>query len=249
VAQVSWSATSYVKAGSGVANSWGKLELTHTGDSITGKATLCGTDGGPHFNSAYISDEWYNLDYPDSLFDQATSYLPPTTDKVTVKLNSNSPGAAVTSPYVAFLMGARMSDPVNDPWPSTSSGLTPVDMDSDGKPGVTAVFSTGRGDVLPPTSVYNTEHADKAYVANRVVFALKGTLKSCTESEGTMDIRNMNLRIFGCHDDGSTQECDATETSTLDVYACPQPRATSATYKLVKIDDGATCSDVRNRLP
>lgn len=244
VAQVDWPATSFIAAGSGVARSWGKLKLVHAGNSLTGTLTQCGNDGGPHFNHKILTDEWYNLDFPSLIFDRATKYLP-LTAQVVVTLSGDAPGAALRLPDTAVLLGAQMSDPLNDPWPASSAQLTAVDMDEDGKPGVTAIFSTANGDTRPPTSVSNTEHADRAYVANRIVFSLDGRLNSCTESKGTVNVKYLNWRLFGCHDDGASGECDASEVSTLDRLSMPQAQATSASYTLIKIPDTTTCADIR----
>jgi hypothetical protein len=79
-----------------------------------------------------------------------------------------------------LLMGASLSDPIHDPWPTSASMLAELDMDEDGKPGVTCVYANSGGEVYPPVSVMMTDwRAHDTYAASRFVFALHETVVGC----------------------------------------------------------------------
>jgi len=146
-------------------------------------------------------------------------------------------------------MGATMTDPLNDPWPSSAAGLEDFDMDEDGNPGVSAVYANSGGDIYPPLGFSPFHlHASTTFAATRATYALSGTLTSCTQSAGSADVTNINLRIFGCVRVEDSEVCEATEADALDINV-PVYDVSAATYTLVRIDDSGTCADVRNALP
>jgi hypothetical protein len=242
---VTWPNQPYVSSGSGTFYSWSKLQGTQSGNTFSGTLVECGKDA-PDFSSSVLSER-YKIDYPTTLFDHAPSYLSGVSAAVT--LGSASPGASFALARASLLMGASLADPINGSWPSSASGLTQVDMDANGKPGMSAIYRNGSGDTYPPTSAsLFGNRADLVYVAARVVFSLNGTLTSCTQSSGTASVTHVDTRIFGCRHQGTSQDCSGTEANFLDsnhvVYT-----AGAATYTLVKIADTALCSDVRAALP
>jgi hypothetical protein len=243
--QVTWPSQPYVSSGSGTVYSWSILKGTHSGNSFSGTVVECGKDA-PDFKSSIISER-YKVDYPNALFDHAPMYLP--AGNAAVTLGSASPGASFALARTSLLMGASMADPVNGSWPSSASGLTQVDMDADGKAGVSAVYRNSGGDVYPPTSasLFGSK-VSSPYIAARTVFSLSGTLTSCTQSSGNASVTHVDTRIFGCRISGGSQDCSSGESSFLDgnqvVYA-----PGTATYSLVKIANAGTCADVRSALP
>jgi len=243
--EVTWADKPYASGGSDTLYAWMILRGTQVGNNLTGTVTECGKDV-PHFKSSVLN-EWYKLEYQDAIYDNDPTDLPSVAANIT--LSDTSPGATFTLDATALLMGATLPDPINDPWPSSASGLTQIDMDGDGKPGVSVLQSNSDGDVYPPTSTnIFPDHADTAYAGSRIVFALNGTLTSCTQSSGTATVSNIDTRIFGCNRSESSADCNASEGSFLDANHVDY-QATSATYALVKIADTGTCADVRTELP
>jgi hypothetical protein len=241
-AQISWDKHAYVQSGSGTFYSWSKLQITHNGNNFSGTIVSCGKDV-PYAESTILSEK-YKLEYPTSLFDN--SYIPSVSAIGT--LSNSSPGASFALNKLALLMGTSMTDPINGSWPSTASGLTSVDMDEDGKSGVTVNYQNSGSYSYAPTSDFFPDRADKAYIANRQVFSLSGTLSSCTKSTGSASITQLNTHVFGCNLADSSQDCGSSEGNFLDENTVI-PTANSATYTLVKITDGATCATVRTTVP
>ncbi|MBN1655662.1 MAG: hypothetical protein JXA30_17995 [Deltaproteobacteria bacterium] len=242
---VTWPDRDLTESGSGTYYSWSKLQATHSGDDVTGTLIECGKNA-PAVASSVLPEN-YKINYLNAIFDHSPSYLPGAS--ISASLNGDSPGATFSMNRTALWMGTTMSDPINDSWPSSASGLTQNDMDGDGKPGVSAVYlNSGSYDYPPTRDWIPLNEADSVYLAARVVFSLNGTLTSCTQSSGSASVTQTNTHIFGCNYAGSSQDCDASAGSFLDNnQGVFQPG--NATYTLVKIDDEATCADVRAALP
>jgi len=244
--RVTWSGTSWTRGSGGGTYynySWGKLQVSQSGTDITGTLIECGKDE-PAVASSVISED-YKISYSDAIFNQVPSNLPSVS--IAGTLSDSSPGATLALNQTAMLMGGTMNDPINDAWPS---GLTQDDMDGDGKPGVTAPYLNGGSYIYPRTSslYFGYKRADLVYLATRVVFTLNGTLTSCTQSTGSASVTQVNTRIFGCNLSSSSSDCSSSEGNFLrDNHNVLNPG--TATYEIVKIGDGATCSDARSALP
>jgi hypothetical protein len=222
-----------------------RLQGTQSGNDLPVTVTQCGRTV-PQFGSSIIS-ETFALSYLPALFDQAPAYLP--TTAATVALSSSSPGATFTLPNSALLMGTSLADPVNGSWPASDSGLTSIDMDMNTKPGVTVAYSNSGGESYPRTStaIFGFNRADQAYIADRFVFRLNGTLTSCTQSSGPATVTRADVRIFGARRTSGT-DCSNTEEDFLD-ESHPEYEPGTASYTLVKVADAATCANVRAALP
>lgn len=242
----SWPNATYIRGGSGTFLFWMKLQGTHTGTSIAATLTECGRYV-PDFSATMVS-ETYNYGYPNSLFDG--SFLPSTS--TTITLGSSSPGASLTLPLSATQMGVNMADPINGSWPSAASGIASgirVDMDGDGRPGVTAAYSNaGSLEYARTSTSLIATRADQPYAASRVSFSLSGTVSSCTQSSGTGTFTHIDTRIFGCRRDTGSQ-CSASDATFLDSNCLNYNMPSSATYTLVKVANGASCAAVRAALP
>jgi hypothetical protein len=241
---VTWPSESWIRSGNGSVVAWARLQGTHSGNNLTGTLSDCGrTD--PGFASIALSER-YDLTYPSPLFDHEPAYLQSVSASVT--LGSAAPSASFALARVAFLSGLSMNDPQNGSWPTASSGVTQVDMDADGQPGVTALYNTASGNMRPPASTTNlTRRSDTPYVAARMVFALGGTLTSCTQASGSASVTQVNTRIVGCHI-ANASNCSPSDTTFYDSNH-PQYSAGSASYSLVKVADNATCAAIRAALP
>jgi hypothetical protein len=242
--QATWPNATYTAAGSGTFTFWLRLQGTHNGNSLTGTLTDCGRDVPP-FDARTVS-ETFKYGHPNSIFD-----MPLPGVAATATLSSASPGAALTLPSSALLMGTTMADPINGAWPAQASGLAQVDTDGDGLPGVRATYQNGGGYIHPRTGgTFGDPRADTAFTASRLVFSLNGSLTSCTQSSGPASVTHIDTRIFDCGlaGGGSTADCSASQASFLDV-ACVSYTLGTAAYTLVKVADAATCVNVRAALP
>ena len=240
---VSWSATSYVSSGSGTVTVYSRLQGTQSGNSLSGSVVECARVT-PDLRSSVLSES-YNVSYPNAIYDHAPTYLQAGTASVT--LSGTSPGASFTLARTAQLMGASMADPVNGVWPSSASGLSQIDTDQDGKPGVSAAYANDSGRTYPPTApLFGAARTDGPYVAARIAFSLSGTLSSCTQSSGSASVTAVDTAIFGCSM-SSGGDCNASQSSFLDNNQMTY-RPGSATYTLVKVAAGASCAAVRAAL-
>jgi hypothetical protein len=242
-----WPNDTYTAAGSGTFLFWQKAQLTQSGNSVTGTLLECGRYVPP-FDARSVS-ETFLFQHPTSLFDHVPAYLP--TTPVTFTLGSSSPGATVTLPISAVQMGVNMANPTTGSWPATSGGLTQIDMDADGKPGVTVLYiGTGGYDFPRTGGTLFAARSDSPYIASRVSFSLSGTLTSCTQSTGAATVTHLDTRIFGCSLSGSASDCSGSEASFLDTNCLNYTMSGSPqTYTLVKVAAGASCAAVRAALP
>jgi hypothetical protein len=241
-----WPNATYIKSGSGTFQFWMKLQGTHSGNNIAATLTECGRFV-PDFAATMVS-ETYNYGYPNTLFDG--NFLPSSSTNIT--LGSSSPGATFALPAVATQMGVNMADPINGAWPNAASGIAAgirVDMDADGKPGVTAVYSNAGSLEYPRTSTsFIATRSDQPYVASRVAFSLNGTLSSCTQSTGSGTFTHIDTRIFACRESGGSA-CSTAEANFLDSNCVGYTMPSTATYTLVKVANGASCATIRAALP
>lgn len=238
----SWPQTSAIASGSGTFQFWMRAVATQSGTDVALSLSECGRFV-PDFRAAPVS-EVYSFGYADSLFD--ASVLPVTATRLS--LSSPYLGADLTLLPSAVEMGVSLANPVTDAWPASASGLTSIDMDGDGKPGVRAVYRGDSGYSFPYTAMsFGAARADRAYVASRVAFSLSGTLSSCTQSTGSASFSHLDTRIFGCRRSAGG-DCNGSEADFLDQNALDYTLG-DASYTLEKITDSATCADVRAALP
>jgi hypothetical protein len=238
-----WPNATYIRGGSGTFQFWMKLQGTHTGNSIAATLTECGRYV-PDFSATMVS-ETYNYGYPNSLFDG--NFLP--SSSTTITLGSSSPGATFALPLSATQMGVNMANPISGTWPSAASGLTSVDTDGDGHPGVTAMYSNAGSLEYPRTSTsFIATRADLPYAASRVSFSLSGSVTSCTQSSGSGTFTHIDTRIFGCRRDTGAQ-CSASDANFLDQNCLNYNMPSTATYTLVKVANGASCATIRAAVP
>jgi hypothetical protein len=242
-----WSSGSVIASGSGTFNFWMKVQATQAGNSLAVSVTECGRYIPP-FRASLVS-ETFLYGYPNSLFDG--NFLP--SSATTATLGNSSPTASFALPRMATQMGVNMADPINGSWPSTAAGIAAgirVDMDGDGKPGVTAEYANGGSYIYPRTSssLFGYNRADNPYVASRVSFSLSGSMSSCTAGSGTASFTHVDTRIFACNRASSTTDCTAAEADFLDTN-CLNYALGSASYSLLKVANGASCSTIRAALP
>ena len=240
--QTTWPSNANLRAGSGAHEFWLKMSGVHSGTEVAASWTECGRSV-PEFRASAVN-ETFRFDLPLSIFDAGD--LP--SSAVALSLSSVAPGATLVLPSAAFLIGTRMADPIDGSWPS-ATGLTSVDMDADGKPGVTMSYLDTGSYIAPRVGpTLGDARAERPYAATRLVFSLRGTLRSCTSSSGAATVSHIDTGISGCKIQGSARDCSAGEASFLD-QNCLRYAVGSATYALEKVADGASCIAVRAALP
>jgi hypothetical protein len=244
VMQTTWPNATYISGGSGPHVFWLRMQGTQSGNTVAESLVECGRSV-PDFRASMVS-ETYNFSLGTSLFDAVPALVP--SYAVPLTLSGTAPGASVTLPTSAFLLGTTITNPTTAAWPSTAAGLTQVDMDGDGNAGITVSYLNSGGHAYPLTGPsLSANRAQQPYVATRLAFSLNGTLTGCTQSSGPATVTHVDTRIFGCKlTNGS--KCNGSEANFLDTN-CVKYSLGTATYKMVKLADTATCSDVRAALP
>src|SRR5690606_35014594 len=84
-----WSATQYVRSGSGTNVFWTRLVLTQSGTALAGSVSLCGRTV-PDFENSLVAER-YGVTFPNAIFDAA---LPTAT--VSGSLSAPTPGATIS---------------------------------------------------------------------------------------------------------------------------------------------------------
>jgi hypothetical protein len=241
-APCSWPASQYRRAGNGTLVYWFKADLDQTGTSVAATVLECGRIKPPLVNTV---DETVQQGFPNTLYDN--DFLPSSSAVLT--LGASSPGSSFSWPLTAHLMGISMDDPKADGWPTSASQVPAarrIDMDRDGKVGMTGTYDGGD---YPRTSTsFSFNRADQFYFAARTSYSLSGSLMSCSASSGSATLSRADIRILGCNRANSTQDCSASESDLLDTTAAPLTIG-AGSYTLARIANGAGCAAVRAALP
>ncbi len=201
--------------------------------------------------------ETYGVAFPASLFDHTpTSFIAPV--GATLNFGAYVPATSYSmTTGVATLMG--MSAPATGTWPAAATGVTSLDMDADGEPGVTALAKTGTIYADIPTSYdfINPIRADELYMAIRSdVTSLSGSLSSCTAASGatgSVVVTKMDSHILGCHVDAASGggDCPAGNTVAGAIFVDdnrPVFVINSASFT-AKVVSSATCAAVVAAIP
>jgi len=243
-AQVNWSATQYVRSGSGTAQFWLRMTLTQSGTALTGSAQLC-EQSTPETRNSVTSDR-YLLDYPSALFTPGAAGAP-----FSGTLASLSPGAGLTSTRTAHLLGISMSDALNGTWPNMSTArANQVDHDADSEVGITVVFVDD--------STYNHAQTDgtlfaarasAAYGSQRLRFSLGGALNACSGASGTATVQSFDTQTIGCRLESGNDCSSGQYTHLHDNSVVYSPN--SASYTMTRLGNPGstfTCAQVRAAL-
>lgn len=248
VVSVRWPGSLAIKAGEGELHLWTKADLVFSGDAVTGKVRPCGTVIPALTRSAAVGGGKVQVEIPGAAWEAPAMPV----FQVRGTTTGFDEGETITMDPVASIVGLTMTDPLKDPWPEEPSGLTTVDPDGDGQPGLLAIPRTDEPFGAPPLDLAgvldpNGARADQIYLATRTVLALTGTRDSCTSAEGTAQVSRVDSHVVGCHVRGGGT-CTASQASFVDMS---QPRFTieSASFEMVDVPPDATCTDVRDALP
>jgi hypothetical protein len=240
----SWPTTANVKSGGGDFFFWLKADTTHTGNSVAATVTECGRFMPEIVNRV---NESLIHGYDNHVFDG--DFLP--SSSAAVALTGSFPGATLTWPLTANELGIALANPKTDSWPRSASDIPAaqrVDMDRDGKPGVTGTYATGETFTRTSAAIFGFKRADIPYYAARVAFSLNGTLNSCSDSTGVANMSHVDLRIYGCNLANSSQDCSSTEGRFVDDNT-PTVVTGAASYVLQRVATGSACPAIRAALP
>ncbi len=252
-------------SGSGEIKQWIKGVRVQTGTSTSDATVVCGIALPDFQETAIAGGETYGVRFPNALFDGADGgggSLP--TFTVSAALSGLTAGATYSTTTTAALLGLSMTNPTTDAWPATIT--TEVDMEHDGKPGVTADTATGSPYSNIPTALPpifgQPPRANKLYVAIRQVTIVTATVTDCDHMSGTVSIpviqskAAIDSHVLGCAladgGDCTTTTALPTQTSQAAFVDNTQPVFTpsgTSDVHSVRLPAGATCADVRAALP
>jgi hypothetical protein len=241
VVQVSWSSRA-VKSGTGNVHIWTRTKLADTGKdaSFEMEASPCGSILPVITTIPLAGGKMILAEIPDAAWDMPS--MP------RFKHQGTRSGKTLSFDAGVALVGLSMTDP-EAAWPETAKEITPVDHDGDGNPGVTAIPRNDDGYAAPPTSLAQSQHVDKMYLAirNAITMSLTAADDDPDTYTGTANVTMFDSHVVGCHIQGGGN-CATSDRDFID-----QNNVTfnvkSASVKLVRVDDDATCADVRATLP
>jgi len=247
-------------SGSGTITQWLLSTRNLSGNTSTESALVCGIDLPDFDGTAIAGGEVYGVRFPSSLFDN--NYIPPFAVHGT--FGGSSPGSTYDTTPSAVLLGLTLSSPTTAVWPATIT--TEVDMDKDGKPGVTANTLQGGGYTHPPVDIFETNRADQLYLAIRQVTALTATATDCDHLSGTVSIPTISdssngtskaaidSHVIGCRiagtatDAGTGTDCTSSQASFVDnTQPVFSPKGGSS-FTSLRMPSGSTCAAVRMAL-
>jgi hypothetical protein len=230
--------------GSDTTYSWSIVKQTVSGTTLTTDTTPCGA------TSPDICSPYYKEAYAE------TTPLGPVSH-ATSTAQSLKPGGTWTTPVQAALAGVRLTNPTGA-WPTAwnAAGLTWVDDDGDGNPGITATsVNTGTSascgypyaDVPLPSNP--SLRVAKAFTGARVLASLAGTVVDCSTLTGNYDgpsngFPEVDGRVRGCVlSDGTA--CSQAQFESLDSNAgSTNQKVLGSTFTMVRVADTTTCAQV-----
>ncbi|MGH7436923.1 MAG: hypothetical protein ACRENE_14720 [Polyangiaceae bacterium] len=258
--------TVILQSGSGTITQWvrgDRVQSPGAPRALIDDSIVCGITL-PDFQATALGlNEVYGVRFPDTLFDDR--YIP--TFSVSGTLDPTMTSYSTTS--TAVLLGLSMTNPTTDPWPSSAtSGLTGVDQDNDGNPGVS--IDVASGELANPPAIGTTSYsyiptavptlllpapsASQLYVAIRQVTVTNGTVQDCNTIDGTVSIPVIGTKpaidshILGCAIvDGGP--CSSSQASFVDNSQPVFAPSGKTTFRSVRVPKGASCAQVRAALP
>ncbi|HKP57755.1 MAG TPA: hypothetical protein VJV78_13580 [Polyangiales bacterium] len=145
----------------------------------------------------------------------------------------------------SLLVGVSLTDPAGS-WPASAAAanVMPVDVDGDGKPGLTSAVRNDGGFVGAPTSVLANNRVDAMYNASRVRYRVMLKDTACADMlEGPAELVKLDTLVVGCHVKGGN-DCSADESQFVEENRPKFVYAADAVAHAVVIPNDATCSQV-----
>jgi hypothetical protein len=221
---------------------------------VTESAVACGISLPDFEGTAIGGGETYGIRFPNSLFDNG--YVP--AFAIHGSFSGTSPGSTYNTAAAAVLLGLTLTNPTTASWPATIT--TEVDMDQDGKPGVTASTLNGSGYSYVPVDIFKMNRADEVYLAIRQVTQLSATATDCDHLTGTVSIPTISdssngtskpaidSHVIGCRISGTTTDCNSTQASFVDNTQPVFTPSGGSSFTSVRMPSGSTCATVRQTL-
>jgi hypothetical protein len=248
VVDVTWKATVTHQAGSGHVHVWMKSNHNHVRNKIAGTVRQCGLAEPLVAITAIAGGGIRQPRYPGAIWEATSMPEFPTTGSVT----GFDPDDAISMNPVAMAVGLKMADPLNGSLPDDAGDIGGADHDGDGKTGITAVPLSDEPYKLPPLDLLGAldpdgDRGDRLYTALRSIIALSGTRDTCDSVSGTATVTALDNRVIGCRvkDNGSCSQPQYNFVDENKVVFVPG----SATFEMVRMNENATCADVRAALP
>jgi hypothetical protein len=221
--------------------------------------SVCGISLPDLEGSVLENNQKFGIRFPNAIFDRGK--LPSFVFKTTVSIMGTMIQWSVTDPF-AILTGLTMQNPTTTPWPSSFPSSATPDQDGDGASGVTVLPVNPMMDPsynwppvgLPPYWGADYPRAARISVVVRSVSTMHGTVASCDELDGNVEIVDigsspaLNSMVIGCTKiDGEV--CSSSEAQFLNVARPVFTPTGPGTLVSLRLPDGAGCQQVREKLP
>jgi hypothetical protein len=194
------------------ASIWELHKYKYDGSKIVIEKKSCGSDVAPEIYSP-LYDETYSSWTPNMVFD----HLPlMTSPEVTLAKTNALPGSTYNTPRAAIVLGLKMNDPLNDPWPAKFTDIAAdswIDTEDDSEPGLslwpigtTQIAKTGMNgetlSYLPVALEEGTTKIDRrlgcASVALRTIGSSRVNIDSCDTLTGQLLETSAEGRVHSC---------------------------------------------------
>jgi hypothetical protein len=261
--QVSWPGTVGILKGSGTVSLWLLLRYVVDGSgAIAGTVQTCGMQA-PATALTVTGQMTEGLSGPGQIQTAipAGSWDGTPTTPITGAQGGLGIGSTFAIDPVVTLYGLKPTSTLAraaQTWPPTASGLVASDLTyadggayqtGEGEPGIVALPLGTPPDSLPATSLEAlSPQADEIWLVLRTGISLYGTIQSCTEQSGTVEVDNLDSHVVACHlvDAGT---CDESQYGYLDSNQAYYHPPVSGTFDAKPMAASAGCADVLAALP
>ncbi|HTB78945.1 MAG TPA: hypothetical protein VK762_37135 [Polyangiaceae bacterium] len=262
--QVAWPGTALLAKASGTMNLWLLFRYAVDGSgAIAGTVQTCGMQA-PATPLAATGQIAEGLSGPGQLQTTipAGSWDGTPTTPITGAQGGLSLGSTFAIDPVVTLYGLKPTSTLASAaqtWPPGVSGLLATDLTyadggayqtGEGEPGIFALPLSAPPDALPITSLDpSSPKADEIWLVLRTGLSLYGTIQSCTEQSGTVEVDKLDSHVVACHlvDAGTCEESQYTFLDANQVNY--SPLAASGTFDAKPMAASAGCADVLAALP
>lgn len=189
---VRWAETIGLMGGAGKAYYWTKLTIEPSANKVS-EFRMCGGLMPVYQTTAVAGNTMVFQRTPQVAFDQPS--MPAVSGGSAIRIDST-----LTLEPGHLVLGFSLPDPAA-PWPasSTAPNVTPVDVDGDGKPGLTSLMRNDGKFTGSPTSILQTERIEANYLASRLVYRATLNDAACADAlEGAAQHLALDTMVLGC---------------------------------------------------
>ncbi|MEY4582394.1 MAG: hypothetical protein RL701_7097 [Pseudomonadota bacterium] len=238
IIDVEWSGSLALAKGTGQVHLWSKSKFQETADSAVVMSRSCGSVLPPIQTSSLAGGYSVLPEIPDDAWEQPAM---PVYNGTATRLAAGwqvSPGVA--------LLGLTLTDPTVR-WPDADK-IMGVDVDGDGRLGITAYPRVGGRFQAPAVNLSQSEHAAELHLAIRSVMTLSSATMGCPQSYGgTADVTNFDSHVIGCRTT-SGLDCDEGERDFVDGNRTKY-EVVSGSFTSRRVADDISCGEIRTLLP